>query len=273
VSGNTVVTTWIGVGGVTTPSGTGEKFNVQGAQVISGSGGAGNFLLYQISGASRFIVGSEASIGGTANNYINYVYGNNSHITYTNNVARLSVTGGGNVLINTTTDAGFRLDVNGTARVSDNFSLGSGTGAFDIDLNKSKGSGVWGSIRNTLASSYSAINLGTNASASKLTIYSFGSSYSSTGQYQANKSLLEVVGDLFVTASNFIFYSGSVGVGTTTPNASALMDIASTTKGFLPPRMTTTQKNAIATPATGLQVYDTTLNQMSYYNGTTWTNI
>jgi hypothetical protein len=37
--------------------------------------------------------------------------------------------------------------------------------------------------------------------------------------------------------------------------------------------MTTTQKNAIASPATGLQVYDTTLNQMSYYNGTTWTNI
>ncbi|MEY4351153.1 MAG: hypothetical protein RL078_1220, partial [Bacteroidota bacterium] len=116
-------------------------------------------------------------------------------------------------------------------------------------------------------------NLGTNNTTSKLTIYSFGSSYGSSGQYQANKSLLEVIGDLFLTASNFIFYSGSVGVGTTTPNASALMDIASTTKGFLPPRMTTTQKNAIASPATGLQVYDTTLNQMSYYNGTTWTNI
>jgi hypothetical protein len=180
---------------------------------------------------------------------------------------------GGNLMINTTTDSGFRLDVNGTARVVDNFSLGSGTGAFDIDLNKSKGGGVWSSVRNTLASSYSAINLGTNNTTSKLTIYSFGSSYGSSGQYQANKSLLEVIGDLFLTASNFIFYSGSVGVGTTTPNASALMDIASTTKGFLPPRMTTTQKNAIASPATGLQVYDTTLNQMSYYNGTTWTNI
>ena len=191
---------------------------------------------------------------------------------YSNGSERMRIATTGNVLINTTTDAGFKLDVNGTARVSDNFSLGSGTGAFDIDLNKSKGSGVWGSIRNTLASSYSAINLGTNASASKLTIYSFGSSYSSTGQYQANKSLLEVVGDLFVTASNFIFYSGSVGVGTTTPNASALMDIASTSKGFLPPRMTTTQKNAIASPAAGLVVYDTTLAKLCVYT-TTWETI
>jgi len=57
------------------------------------------------------------------------------------------------------------------------------------------------------------------------------------------------------------------------PVDSAVLDLNSTTRGFLPPRMTTTQKNAIASPATGLQVYDTTLNQMSYYNGTTWTNI
>jgi len=55
-------------------------------------------------------------------------------------------------------------------------------------------------------------------------------------------------------------------------NASAALQIDGTNRGFLPPRLTTTQKNAIATPAAGLQVYDTTLNQMSYYNGTTWIN-
>lgn len=59
-------------------------------------------------------------------------------------------------------------------------------------------------------------------------------------------------------------------IGTT--NSTAQLEIVSTTKGFLPPRMTTTQKNAISTPAAGLQVYDTTLNQMSYYNGTSWVN-
>jgi len=62
----------------------------------------------------------------------------------------------------------------------------------------------------------------------------------------------------------------SVASSYTSPNSSAQLDISSSTKGFLPPRMTTTQKNAIASPAAGLQVYDTTLNQMSYYNGTSW---
>jgi hypothetical protein len=52
--------------------------------------------------------------------------------------------------------------------------------------------------------------------------------------------------------------------------ASAQLEMISTTQGFLPPRMTTTQKNAIATPATGLQIYDNTLNRPCFYNGTTW---
>ena len=68
------------------------------------------------------------------------------------------------------------------------------------------------------------------------------------------------------------FYE-SVSIGTSAdPVASAKLELVSTTKGFLPPRMTTTQKNAISSPASGLQVYDTTLNQMSYYNGTSWVN-
>jgi hypothetical protein len=66
---------------------------------------------------------------------------------------------------------------------------------------------------------------------------------------------------------------GSVGVGTTSPNASAILDITSTTKGFLPPRMTTTQKNAIASPAAGLVVYDSTTNKLQCYNGSTWNDL
>lgn len=54
--------------------------------------------------------------------------------------------------------------------------------------------------------------------------------------------------------------------------ASAQVEIKTTTRGFLPPRMTNAQKLAINLPAAGLQVYDTTLNQMSYFNGTTWVN-
>ena len=64
--------------------------------------------------------------------------------------------------------------------------------------------------------------------------------------------------------------AGSLGLGIGTPDASAIIDITSTTKGILPPRMTTVQMNAIASPATGLMIYDTTTNQWMGYNGTSW---
>jgi hypothetical protein len=58
-----------------------------------------------------------------------------------------------------------------------------------------------------------------------------------------------------------------------TPNASSILDLQTTIKGFLPPRMTTAQKNAIATPATGLVVYDTTLNKLALYTGAAWETV
>ena len=67
--------------------------------------------------------------------------------------------------------------------------------------------------------------------------------------------------------------SGSVGIGAnTTINASAILDITSTTKGFLPPRMTNAQRTAIATPAVGLIVYCTDATEGLYiYKSTGWT--
>jgi Chaperone of endosialidase len=62
----------------------------------------------------------------------------------------------------------------------------------------------------------------------------------------------------------------NVGIGTTTPNASAQLDITSTSKGLLLPRMTTAQRTAIAAPATGLIVFDTSTNGYWYYNGVSW---
>ena len=51
------------------------------------------------------------------------------------------------------------------------------------------------------------------------------------------------------------------------------LTINSTTQGMLPPRMTTAQKNAISSPATGLIVYDTDLNSIANYNGTSWISV
>lgn len=61
-----------------------------------------------------------------------------------------------------------------------------------------------------------------------------------------------------------------VGVGTSSPNASAKVQIDSTDKGFLPPRMTSAQKNAISSPANGLEVWDTDLSEKQVYNGSDW---
>lgn len=70
-----------------------------------------------------------------------------------------------------------------------------------------------------------------------------------------------------------IMTSGQIGVGTAAPAASALLDMTSTARGFLPPRMTTTQRNAIASPAEGLVTYNTTLHQLQFWNGTAWMGI
>jgi hypothetical protein len=143
----------------------------------------------------------------------------------------------GNVLINTTTDAGFRLDVNGTARVS-------GTALFQ---NSTFGTAI--QINNQAGNAFS------------LAVFSVGAgdtNFQTQGNYSGN--------NFRITAAGFAMETG----GLPTLNASAILSLNSTVRGFLPPRMTTTQKNAIASPAAGLQVYDTTLNRPCFYDGTTW---
>jgi len=62
-----------------------------------------------------------------------------------------------------------------------------------------------------------------------------------------------------------------VGIGGSPTAASAILECTSTTKGLLPPRMTTTQQNAIGSPAAGLMLYNTTTNKLMVYNGSAWT--
>lgn len=74
-----------------------------------------------------------------------------------------------------------------------------------------------------------------------------------------------------VTPLVTIFGDGSTNIGTTTQDASALLNVSSTTKGALLPRMTKTQRNAIASPATGLMIYQTDNTPgLRVYNGTNW---
>jgi hypothetical protein len=132
--------------------------------------------------------------GSTSTNDFNVRVGAdaNDYIAYTNNTERLRIFANGRVGVNTTTDAGYQFDINGTLRS--------------------------------------------------------------------------------VNGANFATTSGNVGIGTASPVASAKLDITSTTQGFLPPRMTATQRAAITSPAVGLVVYQSDGNEglWIYTNANGW---
>jgi hypothetical protein len=69
-----------------------------------------------------------------------------------------------------------------------------------------------------------------------------------------------------LTAAQNTIFSNIAGV----PNANAILDLISTTKAFMPPRMSTTQRDAIPTPTEGMIVYNLTTHAINFYNGTIW---
>jgi hypothetical protein len=68
-------------------------------------------------------------------------------------------------------------------------------------------------------------------------------------------------------------FTQQVGINTPNPHPSAALDVNSNTRGFLPPRMTTAQRNAIPTPAPGLLVFNTDTKCMDFFDGFAWASI
>jgi hypothetical protein len=224
---------------------------------------------------------------------------------FTESSVKFLVKMNGNVLINTTTDAGFRLDVNGTARVQGELTVGNGTDSI-IRANSSTGG------------SFSRLNLISNTTnfSTILDIRPNGTNTSLTGFYLRDSSTatsgtnivffgrgdatlpstgvsyLGAIVSQQINANSLhlgflvsntsagrieavrIWNSGNVYLqkgGTFTDVASAILNVNSTTQGFLPPRMTATQRNAIASPAEGLVVVQTDGTQGLYiYINATW---
>jgi hypothetical protein len=155
----------------------------------------------------------------------------------------------GNIGINTTTDAGFRLDVNGTARVQGALTV---TGIINMSTGNAVHltTGFTGTGGNCIYSQGSSTFLINNRNVCVANFFNGGTDLQQGIQFGNNISTLQP------------------------PNtASALLELTSTTKGFLPPRLTSAQRDAIASPVAGLVVYNTTDNLLSFYNGTAWTNL
>jgi uncharacterized protein (TIGR02145 family) len=73
-----------------------------------------------------------------------------------------------------------------------------------------------------------------------------------------------------VNNSNIHNNGAGVGIGTVNPNVSAKVEIESTTQGFLPPRMSTVQRNAITNPVDGLIIFNSTTGCPNYYYSSVW---
>jgi hypothetical protein len=215
---------------------------------MNSSGASLNFGIEQSAGASRFgnTLGYSSVFGTTNATALHFA---------TNNLTRATIFSNGNFLIapGIQTDAGFRLDVNGTARVQSTMQVATtltvqrnqSVGDVTLSLDNSGGVSNWkGSIAYRTESGGSNQRMIFNAQANDVI-----SIFSSGGRVLMGSGH---------TLSDYV--------------SSAALAIVSTVYGFLPPRMTTTQKNAISSPATGLVVFDTTLGKLCVFS-TTWQTI
>lgn len=140
---------------------------------------------------------------------------------------------GGNVLVGTTTDAGYKLYVDGTAKINGIITIGNSGTAGTLNINRSSDGANVGFIK----------------------------AESSGGGIQIGSGI-----------NMFFSNNGKIVVNSITTDASAIFKIDSTTLGFLPPRMTNAQRTSIASPAVGLIVYCTDAVEGLYiYKSTGWT--
>ena len=146
------------------------------------------------------------------------------------------------------------------------FALSATTGSGNTALGRSAGAGNVSGTNNTFLghSSDASPNNLTNATA-----IGYGATVTASNSIQLGNAAVTNV-----NTSGSITTSGSVGIGTTSPSASAALEILSTSKGLLLPRLTTTQRNSIAQPPAGLVIYNTTTSTVQGYGGSSaeWLN-
>jgi hypothetical protein len=191
----------------------------------------------------------------------------------TNNFERMRISSSGEVLVNTVSDAGdYKLQVSGNAYVTGTTVLAATSGNVGVGTASPVNNGSNTTTLTINAASQGILQMQNNAT-KFLEIYSVAGVGANP-----NDTRIEVP-----ATYNTIFRRGSsesirinstgiVSINNATPDASAQLDVASTTRGFLPPRMTTTQRDAISSPAAGLVIYNTTTSKLQVYT-TSWTDL
>ena len=178
---------------------------------------------------------------------------------------------GGNVSINSTTNLGAQLGIKGSGSTSATTSLlvqnSAGNTALQILDDRSFVVGNFGANGAGLG-----ILAGNPTGAGVGGGINFNFNNGAAFNDDTNNSALKITYNGGVRIPNSSRYPLTLGSDTKAV-ASAQLEMVSTTQGFLPPRMTTTQKNAIASPAAGLVVYDSTTNKLCCYNGSTWNDL
>jgi hypothetical protein len=259
-NGNVLINTTTDAGFRLDVNGTARvQTSIQSPSVVAGATNGFGFALW-VGNTARFEGGANFGNVGTIIHSGSEMYFNNiaagPMIFRTNtNVERMRIFAGGNIGINTTTDAGFRLDVNGTARF-----VAPNTYAITYDINGNfNAAGAYSNFSLTNAAGSLRAKLNNDGPNGTLTLYQNATGYIFLNGAQSGNN-------------SYIATALSIG-NQSAANASSILELTSTTRGFLPPRMTTTQKNAIASPAAGLIVYDTTLNLPHFFNGTIWVSL
>ena len=106
----------------------------------------------------------------------------------------------------------------------------------------------------------------------KITLFNYDGKRNAALKINFKKLLVSLIVLLIVGFSSNTIHAQSMGISSSpiTADASSILEMRTTTKGMLIPRMTTTDRNTISLPATGLIIYNTLTNQFNYYDGTSW---